>query len=187
VNFILFPAIIGVGVALGIISSVQTSRDFAVNSEVELQHISGQFDALYTTELPHFTKHQRVFTTSGIDFIHMNKGRIQEHGVHLKYKQSNDSLFHVYQKVSANGTDREISLKRSNHIEHKLLVEGQKIWIDPYYSFPSKDGLRDQEVEIIIEVPTGKKLFINGIQQPLNSVERNGIFYANSPFEAWND
>ncbi len=117
----------------------------------------------------------------------MKNGRIQEHGVHIKYKQSNDSLFHVYQNVSANGTDRETSLRRSNHIEHKLLVEGQKLWVDPYFSFPSKDGLRDQEVEILIEVPAGKKLYINGIEQQLNTVERNGIFYADSPFESWND
>ncbi|MFY7991033.1 MAG: PspC domain-containing protein [Fluviicola sp.] len=187
VNFIIFPAIIGIGIALGIISGVQNSRDFAVNSEVEMQHISGKFDALYIKELPHFTKQQRVFTSSGIDFIHMKNGRIQEHGVHIKYKQSNDSLFHVYQNVSANGTDRETSLRRSNHIEHKLLVEGQKLWVDPYFSFPSKDGLRDQEVEIVVEVPTGKKLYINGIEQQLNTVERNGIFYADSPFESWND
>ncbi len=187
VNFVIFPVMIGVGIILAIISGVQTSRDFAVYSEVELQHVSARYDALYVKELPHFTKHQRVFRTGGIDFINLKNGRIQEHGVHLKYKQSKDSLFHIYQKVSAKGTDREMSLRRSNHIQHRLLFEGQKLWIDPYYSFPSKDGLRDQEVEIIIEVPAGKKLYINGEEHPLNTTESMGVFYADSPFDTWDD
>jgi phage shock protein PspC (stress-responsive transcriptional regulator) len=187
INFIIFPTVIGVGIVLAIISGVQTSRDFAVYSEIELQHVSGKFDALYIKELPHFTNKQLIFRTGGVDFINLKNGRIQEHGVHLKYKQSNDSLFHIYQKVSAHGTDRETALRRGNHIEHRMLFEGQKVWLDPYYSFPSNDGLRDQEVEIIIEVPAGKKLFINGFEKNLNATENHGVFYADSPFETWED
>ena len=187
INFIIFPLLIGVGIVFAIITGIQTSRDFAVYAEVENQHISGKFDALYVDELPHYTNNQRIVSTGGLDFINIEKGYIQEHGIHIKYRPSKDTLFHVFQVVSAHGIDRTAALKRSNHIHHQLKFEGQKVWIDPYYSFNSKDGLRDQEVEIIIEVPKGKSLYINNIQQHYLDQEQNGEFFSNTPFEPWED
>lgn len=187
INFIVFPILLGLGVVFAIITGIQTSRDFAVYAEVENQHISGKFNALYIEELPHFTNNQRIVSTGGIDFINIEKGRIQEHGIHIKYRPSKDTLFHVHQIVSAHGIDRTSALKRSNHIQHHLKFEGQKVWIDPYYSFNSSDGLRNQEVEIIIEVPAGKQLYINNNVQEKSDQEKNGIFYSNEPFEAWED
>ncbi|MNE67514.1 hypothetical protein D3C80_1631250 [compost metagenome] len=110
-----------------------------------------------------------------------------EHGVHIKYRESNDSSFHVSQVFSAHGIDRTSAQKRSMHIKHKLNLEGNKLLVDPYYSFPVSDGLRNQEIEIVIEVPKGKKFFVNNLEVKVDEKAYVGVMYADEPFEAYED
>jgi phage shock protein PspC (stress-responsive transcriptional regulator) len=186
-NFILLPAVIFVGIILGIMGAINSARDYEVYSEVENQHLSINVTELKLEELPLIVNNRRIVSNGGIDFISIHRGQIMEHGVHVKYKESNDSLFHVSQVFSAHGIDRTSAQKRSMHIKHQVNLEGDKLMIDPYYSFPLTDGLRNQEIEIIIEVPQGKKLFINNQEVLVDGKEYVGVMYADEPFEAYED
>lgn len=184
-NFILLPTVIFVGIILGILGSINSARDYEVYSEVENQHLAMNLDELQLKELPIIVNNRRIVSTGGIDFISVQNNQIMEHGVHVRYKESNDSLFHVSQVFSAHGIDRTAAQKRSMHIKHQLHVEGNKLMVDPYYSFPLGDGLRNQEIEIIIEVPNGKKLFINDMEVKVDGKEYLGVMYADEEFEAY--
>ncbi len=184
-NFILLPTVIFIGIILGIMGSINSARDYEVYSEVENQHLALNIDELQLKELPMIVNNRRIISNGGIDFISVNKGQIMEHGIHVKYRESGDSLFHVSQIFSAHGVDRTAAQKRSMHIKHQLHVEGNKLMIDPYYSFPLTDGLRNQEIEIIIEVPKGKKLFINDLETKIDEKEYVGVMYADEEFEAY--
>lgn len=186
-NFIILPAIIFVGIILGIMGSINSARDYEVYSEVENQHLTINVDELQIEELPLIVNNRRIVSNGGIDFISIQNKQIMEHGVHVKYKESNDSVFHVSQVFSAHGIDRTSAQKRSMHIKHQLNLEGNKLMVDPYYSFPLTDGLRNQEIEIIIEVPKGKKLFINNQEVLVGGQEYVGVLYADEPFEAYED
>ena len=107
-----------------------------------------------------------------------------EHGIYIRYKESSDSLFHVSQVFSAHGIDMIAADKRSSHIKHELKIEGNKLFVDPYYYFPLKDGLRNQEIEVIIEVPRGKKFFVNNHEVLIDGNEYSGVMFAGEPFEA---
>ncbi len=184
-NFILLPTVIFVGIILGILGSINSARDYEVYSEVENQHLAMNLDELQLKELPIIVNNRRIVSTGGIDFISVKNNQIMEHGVHVRYKESNDSLFHVSQVFSAHGIDRTAAQKRSMHIKHQLHVEGNKLMVDPYYSFPLGDGLRNQEIEVIIEVPKGKKLFINDMEVKVDDKEYLGVMYADEEFEAY--
>lgn len=186
-NYILLPTFICIGVVLGVMGAINSARDYEVYSEVENQHLTINSDELQLEELPIIVNNRRIVSNGGIDFISVNKGQIMEHGVHVKYKESNDSLFHVSQVFSAHGIDRTAAQKRSMHIKHQLHIEGNKLLIDPYYSFPLTDGLRNQEIEVIIEVPQGKKLFINDREVKVDEKEYVGVMYADEEFEAYED
>ncbi len=187
INFIALPILLGIGVILGIISGIQTGRDYSVYAEVERQHITANIPQLNVVELPHFSNNQRIVSTGGIDFLTIEKNYIGQQGIHVKYRESKDTLFHVMQIMSAHGINRTSALKRSGHLQHVLRLEGTKLMLDPYYRFPTADGIRDQEVEIIIEIPRGKTLSINGLNQEMNQQEYNGVFFANEEFEAWGE
>ena len=184
-NFILFPTVIFVGIILGIMGAINSARDYEVYSEVENQHLTLHISELQLKELPMIVNNRRVISNGGIDFISVHNRQIMEHGVHVKYRESNDSLFHVSQVFSAHGIDRTAAQKRSMRIKHQLHVEGNKLMVDPYYSFPLNDGLRNQEIEVIIEVPKGKKLFINNMEVKVDDKEYVGVMYADEEFEAY--
>ncbi len=186
-NFIILPTVIFVGIILGIMGSINSARDYEVYSEVENQHLTINANELQIEELPLIVNNRRIVSNGGIDFISVHNKQIMEHGVHVKYRESNDSLFHVSQVFSAHGIDRTSAQKRSMRIKHQLHVEGNKLMVDPYYSFPLTDGLRNQEIEIIIEVPQGKKLFINDQEVLVDGKEYVGVMYADEPFEAYED
>ncbi|MNJ85133.1 DNA-binding transcriptional activator PspC [compost metagenome] len=186
-NFIILPAFIFIGIILGIMGSINSARDYEVYSEVENQHLTINANELQLEELPLIVNNRRIVSNGGIDFISVQNGQIMEHGVHIKYRESNDSSFHVSQVFSAHGIDRTSAQKRSMHIKHKLNLEGNKLLVDPYYSFPVSDGLRNQEIEIVIEVPKGKKFFVNNLEVKVDEKDYVGVMYADEPFEAYED
>lgn len=181
-NFILLPTIIFVGIILGIMGSINSARDYEVYSEVENQHLAVNNLELQLEELPMIVNNRRIVSNGGIEFISIQDGQIMEHGIHVKYRESKDTLFHVSQVFSAHGIDRTAAQKRSMHIKHQLRLEGNKLLVDPYYSFPLTDALRNQEIEVIIEVPHGKKLFINNLEVKVDDKEYVGVMYANEGF-----
>lgn len=186
-NFILLPSIIFVGIVLGIIGSINSARDYEIQREAINQELTIDSDQLQLEELPLIVGNKQITGTHGIDFISVHNKQIMEHGIYIKYKESKDSLFHVYQLFSAHGIDMIAADKRRSHIKHQLKVEGKKLLVDPYYSFPLKDGLRNQEIEIVIEVPREKKFFINNQEVLVNGKEYSGVMYAGEPFEADED
>lgn len=185
VNLIILPVIIAIGIICGIVSGLQTGRDFAVFAEVERQHLTTNTDHLIIEELSHYTNNQRIVSTGGFDFTNIRHGKIQQQGVLITYRPSKDSLFHIYHLVSAHGIDRSSALRRSGHIVHAVQLLGQKLIIDPNFAFPAKDGFREQEIEVIIEVPKDKILTIKNVTVQNPAIEYHGKLYADESFEVW--
>jgi hypothetical protein len=67
---------------------------------------------------------------------------------------------------------------------------GEKLIVDPNLAYPAHDGFRDQEVEVIIEVPEGKKLFVKDFEVENPEDAGQGYLLPNRPFnpfdEYWN-
>lgn len=180
-NFIFLPTILFIGVILGIIGSINSARDYEVYAWHASKEMTFPSEDLRLEELPLIINNHKVESSGGIDFISIRNGQIMEHGINIRYKESPDSLFHVSQKFRAHGIDLAAAQKRSMHVHHELELQGNKLMVSPYYSFPAKDGLRNQEIEVVIQVPKNKKLFINN-QEMLITGQYAGEFYADEPF-----
>lgn len=87
---------------------------------------------------------------------------IQMYGIEMFYRESKDSLFHVYQNLSARAKSNSKGVKRAENIEHSLRMVGDSLYLDTDYSFPREDKIRDQRVQIIIEIPEGGKVLADG-------------------------
>jgi len=187
IGMLSLSTLFGAGIIFGLISGLQTGRDFAVYSEIEQQHLTANVETLTIDELNEYTGQRKIISTGGVDFIDIRRGKITQDGIWLTYRPSKDSLFHVYQVVSAHGVDRNSALKRSGHIQQELKLTGNKLFINPHYSFPVKDGLRNQEIEIIVEIPDSKKLVVKGF--PISSPNRpyKGIFRSNESYDVYEE
>lgn len=185
VSLIALPTLIGIGLLLGLISGLQTGRDFAVYPTWKRQQISTNAPELIVEEKPYYYQNQRVLSTGGLDFIHIRNGLVTEQGVTITYRASKDSLFHIQQVMTAHGIDDKAGLKRCSHIRNTVQLLGNKLIVDPIVSYPASDGFRDQGVEVIIEVPKDKKLMIKDFEVWNPIGEERGTFYPNEPFNPW--
>jgi phage shock protein PspC (stress-responsive transcriptional regulator) len=178
---------LGFAVLLIVLGSIQTARDYEVKAEIENAHTTINASKLFIEEVPLVINNRLVTGNDGLDFIWLKQGRIVENGIHLTIKESKDSLFHVYQQISAHGLDLTNAQKRSTRVKHFFKVEQSKLMIDPYYSFPTSDGLRNQEVEMIVMVPKGKQVFVKDELIEVKSWEITGVFEPNESFETYRD
>ena len=177
ISMIFLPVVLTTGIIMIIISSIHTLRDYETDAERGGQQYTIHGEQLNIKQLDEYIGNKKVLSSSGIDFINITNNRIHEDGIHIKTIVSKDTLFHVYQKFSANGIDKVKAINRCDGIKHEMKSSGNTVFISPDYSYPVHDGMRDQGVEIIIEVPLGKKLVIDNKEVEDLNEEHNGIYY----------
>ena len=88
--------------------------------------------------------------------------RVILQGIEMSFKHSRDSSFHIRHHLSARGFTSKTAFSRIKTIEFGTRLNGNKLIVPSYFSFPITDRLRSQEIELIVEVPIGKALFVNG-------------------------
>ncbi len=89
-------------------------------------------------------------------------GRIFISGIGINYIASTDSLYHVKIWKKAHGRSFFKANRRASHIDFPCTLQQNTIQFASGFSYPAKDRMRDQEVELQIAVPNGKKVIWNG-------------------------
>ena len=149
--------------ALCVFVGIGTGRDFAIESEIERK--VGAFKGTTLTILtakPAKADHTfQVKSTQNFGFIGVNGNTIENHGIHVIYRESEDSLYHIYQNFSANGKNNKRALVKAKNISNAIELNGPVLQLSSLVSFPKRDKLRDQEVTILIEIPKNGIVLIN--------------------------
>lgn len=159
------PTLIGlfsmglVGLILGIIVGVRTGRDLTISSSLETS--IGEIKSQEMTILPYdelFSKRdQKYKRSSNGSLITIKDENIVFSGIDIKYVHSDDSLFRIKQIKTASGISGKMADTKCENIHQDIQLKNDTLYISPNYSFPTKDKIRNQEIEILIEVP------LNGI------------------------
>lgn len=143
---------------------IKTGRDFAI--ERKDGRTIGMVSAETLTIVPLLDQHGNAadYNMRGdrqFSIVSLNEKNIMMSGVHFEYKRSSDSLFHVYQNLTARGHSYKDALSRAKNIKHSISIQGDSLLVDTEYRFPREDKLRDQEVWIIIEIPDSSAVNVN--------------------------
>ena len=150
---------------LGIVSasfiSMKTVRNLA--NEAEIEKKVGVVDApvlkiysnIHTLNLD---ANYKININDGNGVITILDNKVYNEGIKLEYRLSKDSLYHVYQKFSANSYAYKTAIEKAKNIRHGISIENDELHINTDFTFPLKDKMRDQEVAVIIEIPKGKRV-----------------------------
>lgn len=184
VALLTFTASIVIGIIVAVFGGIHVARDFSVVTEIENTTLTSTVDSLYLEELPMISNNKKIVTSKGIDFIQIENKRFISEGVNFTFRNSSDSLFHVHQIFTSHGETRKKAIHRATAINHLIKIKENKLLISPFYSSPITNGISGHNVEIIIEVPTNKKLFINNIATETTSVS-HGMIYAGETINFW--
>ena len=163
-----------IGSIMCFVIGAKTGRDFSIEGEIERE--VGQ---IYSTEIQ-LIGHPSRFKASS-EFNIKSNGRygligiqgkhIVESGIHLEYKLSKDSLYHIYQNFSAHSHSYRQALNKAKNIKHSISIKNSEVHLNTFFSYPMNDKLRDQEVYIVIEIPEGKNVRVGNQHIRLGSQE----------------
>lgn len=153
-----------IGTIICIFIGAKTSREMTIEGEIEREVVTVYAEQL--TIEPQDSKYKeisnfKVKSNGRFGMMGLQGNDILETGIHFQYRISKDSLFHVYQNLSAHSHAHKIALEKAKNIEHYLKIDGSQLFVNTYYTFPKSDKLRDQEVYIIVDIPEGKSVKIN--------------------------
>lgn len=146
-------------------AGTSTAKDFYKDGELKEKVADIQSDTLFLEPVLLKLKsdsNKEIISSNDFGMIEVTGEDVRLYGIDFEYHTSNDSLFHVYRVSSARGESHKVANQRADNIKHSIDVQDNKLSVHTDYSFPKKDKLRDQQVYLIIEVPTnGKIMFRN--------------------------
>lgn len=155
------------GLIITITIGVRTSREIAIYSTLDTK--VGEISSQKLTILPYSQinpNKQTYQRSSNGTLLSIEDGQITFSGIDIKYVRSSDSLFRVRQIKSAHGISGKTADARCENIQQQIQIINDTVYISPNYNFPVKDKIRNQQIEMIIEVPQGAI-----IQQPNKEIQ----------------
>lgn len=153
-----------IGSMMVLVIGLKTGRELTIHGELE-QEI-GTYYGEQLTIVPHLSSYAnnnkfRIKSDGDWGMLGIKGDKISEAGIRIHYRLSSDSLFHVYQTMSAHSHAHKAALTKAKNIHHSISVDSNIVNLNNYYAYPITDKMRIQEVEIYIEIPTGKTVKIN--------------------------
>jgi len=79
----------------------------------------------------------------------------------LDIKQSATDSFNIRVIKSADGYDKKEASYRAQNIDYAVTLHDSTLTFNSYFDVKALDKLRGQEVQVIIEVPVGKEIFLS--------------------------
>lgn len=96
---------------------------------------------------------------------------------HVRIIASDDSLG-VFVIKTARGLEKNDAAKRAKDISYSLEQKDSVLLVDKYYSFPSSDKFRKQEVEVLIKMPRNKVIYFDAsVKKLLYDVDNTNEIY----------
>ncbi len=184
-----------IGSMMVLVIGLKTGRELTIHGELE-QEI-GTYYGEQLTIVPHLSSYAnnnkfRIKSDGDWGMLGIKGDKISEAGIRIHYRLSSDSLFHVYQTMSAHSHAHKAALTKAKNIHHSMSVDSNIVNLNNYYTYPITDKMRIQEVEIYIEIPTGKTVKINNETIRLGEntyndkeFEEKGHLYGDGTYSHW--
>lgn len=97
-----------------------------------------------------------------LPFLSMNEDSMLLNTVRIKVIKSTDSVYHVQLVKLARGGTPAIAEKNAEHIRFPLSQQDSLIILPKGFPISNKDKFRNQQVMVVVEVPVGKKIMMDG-------------------------
>jgi phage shock protein PspC (stress-responsive transcriptional regulator) len=159
----LFTMCYSIGIILCIYVGIRTGRDFAIQGEIErnIGVVAGNQLMIETEQKTEKIGEYKVKSSTNFGLIGVYGNTIINDGIKIKYKKSDDSVFHVYQIVSSQGRNHFQAISKVKNVKNSISLAGNVLKLNSKFTYPKSDKLRVQQVEIVIEIPKNGRVMIN--------------------------
>lgn len=153
------------GIVFLSIAGIALSKSFRVDGEVErpVKRISGKTLILQPKDRAHSTIPGIKINGHGeTEWFTIKDNQIFMDGIAIQFKRTTDSLFQISEQLHATGSTHESAIRKARNIGFPIVVKDSAVRVSPTYSFPKMDKLRNQRLTLIIAVPEGGKVTLQG-------------------------
>ncbi|MEZ4938411.1 MAG: PspC domain-containing protein [Crocinitomicaceae bacterium] len=154
-------SIFSVGWIILVLVGIYTAREFSDEAEYEegLYNISNT-DIIYVDVLEdeYFSSHIDFEDFEVMELIQVHDDFVLVGYPELSIQASPDTSYHVITIYSSRGITGKSAVRKAENIIYDIEKKNNHIYFSPYYKFPKEDKFRGQTVEVIVQVPTGKKI-----------------------------
>lgn len=154
-----------IGAIICISVGIRTGRDMAIVGEIERS--IGQTTSEQLTIVPQFQQLNtdpkvKIKSSNGSWMAELKGDKIYESRIRFNYRESADSLFHIYEIAESHAHTLESALKRAKNIQHDIVIIGDSLLVGTDFNYPKTDKFRAQNLRVLVEIPKGKSVLING-------------------------
>lgn len=154
-----------IGGIMCITLGIKTGRDMTIPGEIEKTIGHVYTDQLIIIPINHDTTSDpnlKIKSTYRPWLTEIKGDDIYESEIRFKYRESNDSLFHIYENAEAHAHTVEKAIMRAKNIRHEVNLNSDTLSIATNYHYPKANKFRNQQVEMVIEIPKNKSVLFNG-------------------------
>jgi len=153
------------GIVLLLYGSIHTGNQFAQGAEVKTAHtLDFEGDTLFLTLNEASIKDlegPKVLSENRVDFhFDQQSGVISLGNIYLDVAKSKNETFSLSQTNMARGRSYATAEKNANGIMYQFSEHENTVSFNPFYSFQSVDKWRKQEVDLRLNIPVGKTIYL---------------------------
>jgi energy-coupling factor transporter transmembrane protein EcfT len=100
---------------------------------------------------------RRLINFGDISFDNYN---LSSENVDISFKPSSDNKFHIKKKIYARGSSSNNALQSAKIVNYNYEINNDEIHFNNYFQIKKGDKWRGQNIELIVEVPKNKHIFI---------------------------
>ncbi len=153
-----------IGIIICIAIGTKTANAFKEEVEIErpAHTCYGDTLSITTRSLGIYSVKNEKMSLDEDQSLTVNGPNTTIHGIEITYQQSPDSLFRVFHQLIAKGNSTKEAVQRIKRIRYSSSLNGNELILPTYFTFPKRDHLRDQKVDIIVKIPKGKIIKLDG-------------------------
>jgi phage shock protein PspC (stress-responsive transcriptional regulator) len=151
-----------VALTFSILKSVRSDNDSVIVSETQMQQPTStlnvkatQPEIQYTGTLPWI---ELGDSNNGFD---ITKDSLKYNNIRLIIEKSPDSLYHTYLKKYSRGSSIGDAENKAKQIQYMFSSFDNTIDLGSHISIAKNEGFRIQQMQVIIQVPIGKKIMFD--------------------------
>lgn len=151
-------------VIFGFYVGVSVAKEYSVDSDktTEMLVTTTPLEIMYETMNEQLYKDKNI-RSRGIEEFYLKNGRIYHEGYSVRILTSKDSAIHVSKVRYADGESHKEAIARVGNIRFDGKYEAGRLTVPNYFSYPVKDKLRGQEIDLIIEIPVQDSILFDEV------------------------
>jgi phage shock protein PspC (stress-responsive transcriptional regulator) len=151
----------GITVALNV--SSEFSKDETINEVVDLASRGLLSDTilLEVGEDPFDISDDRSYYANNDMMLRVESDQIIVGNVAFDIRIASEEQVSLEVKRSARANSYELASKRADDIEYHFETSENRLTLDPFFSYPVSELLRDQELELVLRIPIGQTVFLS--------------------------